>query len=585
MKNTYYIMAATLLFTGVVVAQEKDQKKEETIGTEVVDVVRAYDASISDAFKVREQPNLDEEADIKKKNITYTINSFPVVSTFVPEKGRAAEVEKEARLKAFDNYVLFGAGRYVNLMGELFLSGKVNETDYIAGFAKHFSSQGGVKNVLLDDNFSTSSAEISYRGLRTKWNWNLDLGGEHQIVNWYGLPVQDYAFTDSFVDNIDPQQVYRTVYLGGTAAFSNAPITEVEVQYKRFWDEFDSKENRFYFKPTFQTSLGDTELGLKGVLDYVGTDYENFQQNTQTSYRHLNIGLEPHIKLQGDDYSLTAGVGLYFNNGEVDNSTKNNFYIYPQVKASFKLVHDILVTYMGAEGGLKQNSYADFVKLNPFIAPELMITPTSQQYNLYVGLKGKLDNSISYNVKGALMNEDDKAFFVSNALNVSEGQRGYEFGNSFGVVYESLKTYNIFGELRFDFEDNLSVGLFGEFNHYSTDLKEAWNMPKSVFGADIQMDFTDKWFAGLEVNYVGERKDRFVDYDAVTSLEELSDAGVVKSLDGYADFNVKLGYRPATNWTLFIHGNNLLNKNYEHWGNFKVQGIQVMGGAMYKFDF
>ena len=35
---------------------------------------------------------------------------------------------------------------------------------------------------------------------------------------------------------------------------------------------------------------------------------------------------------------------------------------YQILKASYKLVGDILVAYAGAEGDLEQNSYADFVE-------------------------------------------------------------------------------------------------------------------------------------------------------------------------------------------------------------------------------
>lgn len=583
-KHIYALCLSALFVSTGVLGQEKDKKdkKEENIGTEVVNVVRAYDATISDAFKVRETPNFDKEDGVQKKPIQYTINSFPVASTFIPAKGEAAAVEKDARLKAFDNYILFGAGRYANLQGELFLSGKVNETDQVAGFARHFSSQGGLKDLILDDKFSNSSAEVSYRSQKETWNWNLDVGGKHQIANWYGLPTEDFNFLSSDFDHVDEQQIYKTVYLGGKAEFSDAPVTGVEFQYKRFWDSYDSKENRFFVKPTIRTAIGDSDLNIGVVLDYVGTDYENFLLNTSTSYSHLNLGLEPSITVQDDDYSFKAGVGLYFNNGKLAEETDNSFYIYPQVKASFKLVHDILITYMGAEGGLKQNSYADFVNVNPFVSPDLMITPTSEQYNLYVGLKGKLDNSISYNVKGTMKSEDDKAFFNSNLLNSRGARNAYEYGNSFGVLYSNLKTYTVFGELKFDFEENVSMGVYGEFNHYETDLKEAWNMPKARFGANIHIDFSDRWFAGTDIHYVGTRKDSFTTNDVISSM--LGKEGV-RNLDAYADLNVKVGYRPTANWTLFVEGNNLFNKNYEQWKSFKNQGVQVMGSAIYKFDF
>ena len=79
------------------------QKKDENIGTEVVNVVKPYTPSISDAFKVKETPTLDDDDTSKKENILYNIFSFPVASTFTPSKGRAANVDKSEEEKLFKN--------------------------------------------------------------------------------------------------------------------------------------------------------------------------------------------------------------------------------------------------------------------------------------------------------------------------------------------------------------------------------------------------------------------------------------------------------------------------------------------------
>ena len=57
-----------------------------------------------------------------------------------------------------------------------------------------------------------------------------------------------------------------------------------------------------------------------------------------------------------------------------------------------------MIFYAGAEGDLRQNSYQDFVEVNPFLSPTLMITPTDQQYDVFADLKVKLSNSRNYNI-------------------------------------------------------------------------------------------------------------------------------------------------------------------------------------------
>ncbi len=99
------------------------EKSSDTINTGVIDVVKPYTPTISDAFKVKEVPSLNDETTQTKKDIKYNIFSFPVASTFTPAKGKAATVEKAKPIKLFDNYATLGVGSYTHYFrGSLFKS-------------------------------------------------------------------------------------------------------------------------------------------------------------------------------------------------------------------------------------------------------------------------------------------------------------------------------------------------------------------------------------------------------------------------------------------------------------------------------
>lgn len=588
---------SSVLFVGAAVAQDKNKSD---LGTEVVDVVRRYDATVSEAFKVREMPNLDEDVKGKKKEVVYTITSFPVASTFVPTKGEAAKVEAKRNLERFDNYALFAIGNYTNINGELFLSSQIDPDSYIAGFVNHFSSQGGIKNLLLDDDFSKTKAGINFSGQKKKIGWNTEVGGSYQTLNWYGLPQEEMGdlIPQSTIVSINPKQKYKSFYFDGSVSFEDLPIKGVDVYYNNFSDDFDRAENRFVFKPRVETTFDEGIIGkLNLVVDYVSSDYrkQNFLTDQGWDYantaiatqkgsdKHFNFGAEPSVVLKGDDYFVQLGVGLYYNNGKVGGSSDNSFKFYPQVKASYNLVPNIVIAYAGIDGRLTQNSFKDFVDQNPFVSPEAMLLPTDKTYDFHVGMKGKLDHTISYNIKASYLKENDKALFVSTPYSSNTKRLGYLYGNAFNVAYAEVETLRLFGELRFDIDNTLLLGVHGEYNHYDTNTAEAWGLPKIRVGADALINFTEQWFAGMDLQYVGERKDMFVNQDS--SLDGGNVADAVRKVDGYADLNLKVGYRPTKNWTVFLKGNNLLNETYNQWGSFKSQGIQVMGGAIYKFDF
>lgn len=94
-------------------AQNREQTND-TINTEVVNVVKPYTPKISDAFKVKEIPSIDDEETTHKKEIKYNIFSIPVASTFTPSKGKAVDADKGKKAKLYDNYVSGGVGTYTS---------------------------------------------------------------------------------------------------------------------------------------------------------------------------------------------------------------------------------------------------------------------------------------------------------------------------------------------------------------------------------------------------------------------------------------------------------------------------------------
>jgi len=255
-SNPKYLLILLLIVAQTTLAQKKD----ENIGTEVVNVVKPYTATISDAFKVKETPSLDDEDNSKKEDIQYNIFSFPVASTFTPAKGKAAGVDKAKKEKLFSNYATLGFGNYGTIIGELFVTEQLNRNEYVGGMLRHHSSQGGIEEALLDDKFYKTSLDLTYGNHNKDMSWNADLGYQHQIYNWYGTP--DYLIgslsqedRDLFLKGIDPQQTYHNFYVGGKLGMEDSFFKGASIKYNRFWDAYNSAENRLILKPTFEFAV------------------------------------------------------------------------------------------------------------------------------------------------------------------------------------------------------------------------------------------------------------------------------------------------------------------------------------------
>ena len=584
MKNIKYIIIIIL-----VTQFSFSQKKDENIGTEIVNVVKLYTPTISDAFKVKETPSLDDEETAKKEAIKYNIFSFPVASTFTPSKGRAAGVDKSAAEKLFKNYATLGIGNYGTLLGELFVTENISDTDYIGGAFRHLSSQGGIKNLELDDSFSNTSIDLTYGSNDRDMSWNLDLGFQNQAFNWYGLPA-DFGNSLSptnreiLVGSINPKHAYNNFYVGGKIEFNESIFKEMSLKFDHFSDNFSSSENRFYVKPSFEIEVMDTKIKTNIIVDYVGGSFDKnyFATNLEAiKYGFVNLGLNPNYVINKDDWSISLGVNLFYSSDTVNSNGK--FFVYPQINASYKVVGDLMIFYAGAEGSVAQNSYHDFTNENPFLSPSLNVAPTDKQYDIFAGLKGKLANSISYNVRGSYVSEKNKALFISNDYTLTNANtNGYAYGNSFEVVYDNMKTLSFFGELKADFSKNVSFGVNGTFNTFQNSNQEkSWNLPAIKIGANLDFNITEKWYAGTDLFFVGERKDSQANLDIV-SLNPIDNTKILKS---YFDVNAHIGYKHSDRLTGFLKLNNIANQQYQKWLNFPVQGFQVILGASYKFDF
>lgn len=569
----YLSFAAILLFNHSLFSQEKE------LDTEVVNIVKPYTPTISDAFKVKETPSLNDSITTQKKEVKYSIFSVPVASTFTPTKGKATNVEKVKPVKLYDNYATLGFGNYTSILGEFYSNFEISRTDNAGVFFRHNSSQGDIKDVELDNKYYDTSLDANYTSRQKDATYSLDAGVEHQLYNWYGVPKG--FFSEEVIRGIDPQQNYFSGYVGGSIALSDSYFERAAANLRYLGDSFSSSEFNISLKPEFSFPLESINLKVDGDIDYLsGSFNRNFANTSKIKYSYLNAGIAPSISFVNEDLSVSLGVAAYVSLDSENSDTE--FSLYPRLNASFRLMDETVIVYGGVEGGLEQNSYYNFMEENPFISPTLNIMPTKKVYEGFGGVKGKLSNSVAYNLRASYGKDENKALFQANPYKVAEpSYKAYEHGNSFNVVYDDVNTLGVFGELQVEVSEMFSLGINANYYNYSTDTQnKAWNLPDLKASIFSNFNITEQLYGGASLFFVGERKDLLQTNYIFNNPEP-----VEVTLKGYVDANVHFGYRFTDRLSVFVKGSNLFGDNYKKWMNYPVQGIQGLAGVTYKFDW
>jgi hypothetical protein len=562
-----YILILLLSFQ-VAFAQEEDN-----IGTEVINVVKPYTPTISDAFKIKEKPEINEDIDLDRKDVNYTIFSVPVASTFTPSKGKAAAVEKQAPKKLYNNYASLAVGNYLNVLAEFYATIPMNRSENFTIGLNHHSTQGEIKDVQLDDKFYDTDLNLIYSKRERELSYQIEGVFKHQQYNWYGT---SYDLTDLQRTNIDASHTYFTGGLEGNIEIDRSLFKGGQIKYRRSWDTYDASENRVVIAPEFEFEVADYLINLNTTVDYVGGEFSAFDPGLKYSF--LNVGIHPSYNYLQDDLAVNLGVEALLSLDSEHSNTE--FFVYPKITASYNLVDDVVIAFGGLEGGLQQNSYEQFVQENKYVAPLLAVVPTHNQFDVYLGFKGKLSSKFNYSIKGGYLNEQNKAMFTMNPVNdVDLVTENFDKANTFGVIYDDVNTLQFSGKVSAQVSKNYSIGISATYSNYSTDkIESVLNLPEltaSVFG---DFKFTDKIYGGINLFYVGERIDELQSTTVLVTPEPIT-------LDSYFDANAHVGYHITNRFTAFLKANNIASQDYQKWQTYPVQTLQVLGGLTYKFDF
>ncbi len=566
-----YKITLTTLFCFFAMATSTVAFAQAKTYNEEITVVAPFDPIIPDAFKISQNPAVD---DTLTTIPVMNYNIMPRVADVKPviETLPAVKLVAEPLSKLYRNYIRAGAGNYSALYGELFMS-SLRSKQYLASVRlKHQSASGIIKDYGPPDN-SRNEAEVT----GTKYFGQHTLTGNAYYyrdgLHLYGFKPSD--FPDTLIRKDDVKQHYYTA--GASATFgSNYKAADklnhaFSLSYYHMAGMNESRENNAQFTTTLDKRYDLLKLGKDQVLG-VTAGYNFLNQHDLKG--HINSGIllvNPFIKAQVNEYSFMAGFKV---NIASDSVTKG--HLYPVAEARLELIPDALKLYAGISGGMERTSLQSISEQNLYISPVLPWNYVYDKFKIYGGFQSNISRSFNFNGSISSSSYENYPLFVVDT--------SVYLHNSFTLLYDNISTVTLKGELEFVKSARLRLALNGTYTHYKTvDQEYAWYKPAYVFEFtgryDIQskITITAKATVNGPVWALAPVANPLIDRSTVSYLLE------PEKIKGWADINLGAEYRFNKALSFWLNFNNLTNSKYNRWYNYRSYGLNLLGGVSYSF--
>jgi len=561
-KNKTYVLFISMFATFVLANTPSFAQKP--IDTTTIITVKPYDPVLSDAFKIKEHPTIQDTDKVIPK-LSYTFINKQVPVDFQVENILPAKIKGEPLVKLYRGYAKAGFGSQTTPLAELYFNSQRSKEFSYGFFGKHQSSSG-ISNI---DYSEYSDNHLSLFGKRFLKEFTLysKLNFDRNMVHYYGFP-----------EKIKPEITNgKELRQRLTKLSANAGLTRNFTDSAQFDYNFDINYHHIFDIHKAE----ENNLRLDGSLSKYHKR-ELYAIDAEVNYNNLNnlldlgntlmVGLRPYIKTSAKSWQFKVGLGLYVN--QADSVSK--FHFYPEAEFKYNVVENIIIPYVGIKGGILANNLNSYFTENPFINTKtLAVANTNQKYNIYIGIRGSLSKHVTFNTSFSKQKLETMPLYVKDFSNVLE--------NQFTVLYDTVGLNQISGELAYQKLEKLKIIVRGDYFDYSpaNELK-AWHKPDMKISLSGIYDLSDKIIVRTDLFFINKQYAK-----AFSTVTDASGVIVTteeaKELKGVFDANLGLEYRYTKKLSAFINFNNIGAVRYQKFEDYPTQRFNVLGGLTYSF--
>ena len=558
------------------------QKKENSIDTESIVIVKSFTPSLSDAFKIKSNPFISDSISNSKFELVYDLKKIPVISTFEPNKATPLKLKQKVLYNPFNT---FFSGAFGNKNQLFFNISSLVEIDRSQRFGLNFYKDGfgnDIDNTILRSNQNYNEIGFNHNLRNNQYNVNTQFKFSKSLNNYFGL--NENVWDQSFLNSIDPQIRRNNFKVRSDWNWYDYFFNDFVLQANLSTDNFGSIEKQIGLSTNFGSELARSNIKGKIKIQglntrFVSSYFEKIQEEYSQSLGSLSVFWQNTNK----DLRFKIGAGVTYFLG-VD-QISNNLIYYPEIEIFYQKEENKIISYLNALGGAKLNSYSSLTDVNPYIAPTALLVPTFNKYNIQLGIRSRLASVLNFDF-GLIFDEVENYNFYQRLPFDNENElESYRLSNAFESKYLDLSFYGFNASIIINMIKDNFIRFEASYRFFDTQQEEIlWNIPSLQANWESQI----KWNDHLAFSFKGSMwGDRSAAVRPIFLDQELSSDLLINEeiLPIFIRSSAHITYKLTKQFDLFFKGRFNSKGIHGRWSYYPEPPFLILGGITYKFDF
>ena len=544
-----------------------------------IEIVKERVNQLPEAIRNFEKIKLPAPVRVERK-VTYTYPDFRLPADRLTPSVKVLTIRAEEPTPLTGNFVKAAAGNYGTFYGRGYFHSTRN-TDHAYGLdVKHVSSINGPvdgKNSRMSESSAHLMGEL-YRGTGVL-GATLDFGHERYNFSGYEKAANGSAFATPESGDIK-QTFNRFAVKAYTHNRDPAQVLTYDagIGYRYWADNYAASENDVRLNAKVGYALGEaSRITVAADASFI-TDKDQTAPSLATqnppllTRSRVLVQATPAYEFLKNNIAISVGATLGYSGDTATSVSKG--VLYPAIRLGYTIEPEKFMVYAGLGGALQRVTRYDLSTENPWLNRGLNVADTHRGPTLYAGFTSTPARGLELNARATYARDRNLYFYLNNPLDPTRFDLVYD-RNATGVL-------NIHGELLYNAAEKFRLGTRLDYNKYALkNLDEPFHRPEfqgSVFGT---YNVFDKLLIGVEGYFYSASYG--ISYRAATTAGGVRTADFYRATDPIIDLNLRADYRITPKISIFVMGNNLVNRQYQRFYSYPVKGINALGGATYTF--